>query len=121
VGERIVSDDTQATHQESSSTASAVKTRRKFELTEFIPDPGYFLAGAVAGGVSRTATAPLDRLKVYLLVNTGTGSANAAKAINSVASGRPLGLVKNALRPFSDAIRDLFRSGGIKGFFAGER
>ncbi|CAG9956185.1 unnamed protein product [Clonostachys rosea f. rosea IK726] len=119
VGERIVSDDTQATHQESSSTASAVKTRRKFELTEFIPDPGYFLAGAVAGGVSRTATAPLDRLKVYLLVNTGTGSANAAKAINSVASGRPLGLVKNALRPFSDAIRDLFRSGGIKGFFAG--
>ncbi|CAG8670286.1 7854_t:CDS:2, partial [Paraglomus occultum] len=29
-------------------------------------DPRYILAGAIAGTVSRTATAPFDRLKVYL-------------------------------------------------------
>ena len=31
-------------------------------------DPKYLLAGAIAGAVSRTATAPFDRLKVYLQI-----------------------------------------------------
>ncbi|PHH82964.1 hypothetical protein CDD82_4182 [Ophiocordyceps australis] len=77
---------------------------------------GYFLAGAIAGGVSRTATAPLDRLKVYLLVNTRNSSETAATALKQ---GRPIDAIKNALRPFKDAVRDLYRSGGIRSFFAG--
>jgi len=78
---------------------------------------GYFLAGAIAGGVSRTATAPLDRLKVYLLVNTSDKTA--ADAADAAKKGRVASAVKHAARPFRDAIRDIFRSGGFAGFFAG--
>lgn len=103
--------------QQISSTASAVKPKKKFKLTDFIPDPGYFLAGAIAGGVSRTATAPLDRLKVYLLVNTS--GQPAVEASDAAKKGRVASAVKHAARPFRDAIRDIFRSGGLPGFFAG--
>ena len=41
-------------------------------LTSFLPKPGYFVAGATSGAVSRTATAPLDRLRVYLIAQVGT-------------------------------------------------
>ncbi|KGQ09022.1 Calcium-binding carrier SAL1 [Beauveria bassiana D1-5] len=89
---------------------------RSFKLTDFAPHPGYFLAGAIAGGVSRTATAPLDRLKVYLLVNTQNRGETAVAALRR---GKLLAALQNAARPFSDAIRDVYRSGGIRGFFAG--
>ncbi|KAG8419326.1 hypothetical protein J3458_004206 [Metarhizium acridum] len=92
------------------------RAQKKFKLTDFAPDPGYFLSGAIAGGVSRTATAPLDRLKVYLLVNTSTSSETAVAAIKQ---RRPIAAVKNALRPISNAVKDLFRNGGIRSFFAG--
>lgn len=91
--------------------------KKKFKLTDFAPDPGYFLAGAIAGGVSRTATAPLDRLKVYLLVSTSSGSETAAGAMKA---GKPIQALKNGLRPFGDAIRDLYNKGGLRGFFAGQ-
>ncbi|EFY99297.2 mitochondrial carrier protein [Metarhizium robertsii] len=99
-----------------SSAGVESRPQKKFKLTDFAPDPGYFLAGAIAGGVSRTATAPLDRLKVYLLVNTSTSSETAVAAIKQ---GRPIAAVKNALRPISNAVKDLFRNGGIRSFFAG--
>ncbi|KAK8148576.1 hypothetical protein G3M48_009740 [Beauveria asiatica] len=89
---------------------------RSFKLTDFAPHPGYFLAGAIAGGVSRTATAPLDRLKVYLLVNT---QARGETAVAALRRGKPLIALQNAARPFSDAIKDVYRSGGLRGFFAG--
>ncbi|KAI5457299.1 mitochondrial carrier domain-containing protein [Mariannaea sp. PMI_226] len=89
---------------------------KKYKLTDFVPDPGYFVAGAIAGGVSRTATAPLDRLKVYLLVNTSSGSETAGAALRQ---GSPLAAVRNAAKPLGDAVRDLFRNGGIRSFFAG--
>ncbi|BFG27218.1 hypothetical protein CerSpe_134930 [Prunus speciosa] len=54
----------------------------------------YLIAGAVAGATSRTATAPLDRLKVVLQVQT-----------------------KQAR--IMPAIRDIFREGGLLGFFRG--
>ncbi|KAL7624482.1 hypothetical protein AAE478_006047 [Parahypoxylon ruwenzoriense] len=85
-------------------------------LIKYLPDSGYFIAGAVAGGISRTATAPLDRLKVYLLVNT-TSSANVA--LDTAKKGQPFLALKNAGRPLFTAITDIYKAGGIRGFFAG--
>lgn len=113
-----VGDGTQGGHKEQSqSLAEIQKAPKKLTLTDLAPDPGYFLAGAVAGGVSRTTTAPLDRLKVYLLVNTSSSSETAVAAVKQ---GRPVAAVKNALRPISDAVKELFRNGGVRSFFAGK-
>ncbi|KAI0192731.1 calcium dependent mitochondrial carrier protein [Xylaria flabelliformis] len=104
------SQDTQA------ETAPREEKVKKTVLINYIPDPGYFVAGAVAGGISRTATAPLDRLKVYLLVNTKSET-NAA--LNAAKSGRVFQAFKNAGRPLLAAVGDLYKSGGMRGFFAG--
>lgn len=113
---QIDGDGTSIEHREESSTGAA-PTKKKFRLTDFAPHPGYFLAGAIAGGVSRTATAPLDRLKVYLLVNTNSG---AETAVTALKQGRIVDALRNAARPFSDAVKDLYRSGGLRSFFAGK-
>ena len=89
----------------------------EIRLTDLLPEPGYFLAGAVSGGVSRTATAPLDRLKVYLLVNTKT---RATVAVPAAKSGHPLTAVRNAGGPTVEAITSLWRTGGLRTFFAGK-
>jgi len=89
-----------------------VKTR----LTDLLPEPGYFLAGAVSGGVSRTATAPLDRLKVYLLVNTKPPS---TAALPTAKQGLPLTALRNAGGPILDAVVRLWKTGGLRTFFAG--
>ncbi|KAM0425281.1 hypothetical protein ACHAPT_009599 [Fusarium lateritium] len=97
-------------------TTGVSTVHKKYRLTDFVPDPGYFIAGAIAGGVSRTATAPLDRLKVYLLVNTTSRPETAGAALKQ---GRPIAALKNAAKPFTDAVRDLVRSGGVRSLFAG--
>ena len=89
---------------------------KKTVLISYLPDPGYFIAGAVAGGISRTTTAPLDRLKVYLLVNT---SARANPVVDAAKKGQPLLAVRNAGRPLISAVGELYKSGGLRGFFAG--
>ncbi|KXX75009.1 Calcium-binding mitochondrial carrier SAL1 [Madurella mycetomatis] len=90
--------------------------RVKTRLTDLLPEPGYFLAGAVSGGVSRTATAPLDRLKVYLLVNTKNTS---TAALAAAKHGRPLAALRNAGGPIAEAIVSLWKAGGLRTFFAG--
>lgn len=76
---------------------------------------GYFVAGALAGGVSRTATAPLDRLKVYLLVNTKTN----AISLHTIKRAGPFAAFQQMGKPVGDAIGSLYKSGGLKNFFAG--
>ncbi|KAI0485837.1 mitochondrial carrier domain-containing protein [Xylaria cf. heliscus] len=106
-----------STSQDSQAeTATREEKVKKSVLINYIPDPGYFVAGAVAGGISRTATAPLDRLKVYLLVNTKSET-NAA--LNAAKQGRLFQAFKNAGRPLFVAVGELYKSGGLRGFFAG--
>ncbi|KAE9380458.1 mitochondrial carrier [Stipitochalara longipes BDJ] len=92
-----------------------VKLENTSWLISVLPDPGYFLAGAVAGAVSRTATAPLDRIKVYLIANVGPpkDSIAAAKQGNAVAAAKKLG------QPLAAAFRELWKAGGMRSLFAG--
>jgi solute carrier family 25 phosphate transporter 23/24/25/41 len=85
-------------------------------LTEILPDPGYFAAGAVAGVFSRTFTAPLDRIKVYLIANIGSssGTLKAARGGDAALAARKLG------QPLVDAARALWKTGGMRSLFAGK-
>lgn len=65
--------------------------------------------------VSRTATAPLDRLKVYLIAQTGTKAA----AVEAAKEGAPIQAVKHIGQPLIDATKELWKAGGIRSLFAG--
>lgn len=84
-------------------------------LTENTPHLGYFLAGGIAGVVSRTATAPFDRLKVYLIAQTGVKNSTARAA----KEGAPLQAAGRASRTLIEATKELWRAGGIRSLFAG--
>lgn len=85
------------------------------KLTENTPQLGYFIAGGMAGAVSRTATAPLDRLKVYLIAKTGSTSS----AIKAAKGGAPIKAAGKASRTLVGAVKELWKAGGIRSLFAG--
>lgn len=90
--------------------------RRKLKLTDLVPDVGYFVAGGVSGITSRTVTAPLDRLKVYLIAQT----TNANDAVQAAKSGAPVKAGRQGVRTLVNACKDLWAAGGIRSLFAGE-
>jgi solute carrier family 25 phosphate transporter 23/24/25/41 len=98
--------------QEEDSTVGIQERPQK--LTDFVPDVGYFLAGGLSGITSRTATAPLDRLKVYLIAQTGP-----ADAVEAVKSGKPLSAARSGARTLWCGCQDLWAAGGIRSLFAG--
>ncbi|KAI5813331.1 mitochondrial carrier domain-containing protein [Pyronema omphalodes] len=77
------------------------------------PGLGYFFAGGVAGALSRTATAPLDRIKVFLIAQTRKS------AVDATVKGQAAIAAQQAARPLADAVASIWRNGGIRSFFAG--
>ena len=84
-------------------------------LTDFVPNLGYFAAGGLSGITSRTVTAPLDRLKVYLIAQTGS----AEDAVQAAKKGAPLQATKHGVSTLWNACKELWAAGGIRSLFAG--
>ncbi|KAI9787167.1 MAG: hypothetical protein M1839_003402 [Geoglossum umbratile] len=76
---------------------------------------GYFLAGGVAGAVSRTATAPFDRLRVYLIAQTNGGRC----VIEAAKHGEAVQAAESVGRPLIDGLKAIWRAGGVRSLFAG--
>jgi solute carrier family 25 phosphate transporter 23/24/25/41 len=89
--------------------------QHKARLTDFVPNLGYFAAGGLSGITSRTATAPLDRLKVYLIAQTGP----ATEAIQAAKGGAVVQATKHGASTLWNACKDLWAAGGIRSLFAG--
>jgi len=87
----------------------------KTVLIACVPNPGYFVAGGLAGIVSRTSTAPLDRLKVYLIAQTSV----ARDAVALAKSGNIFLALTNSWRPLAVATKELWNAGGMRSLYAG--
>ncbi|KAK5134080.1 hypothetical protein LTR08_006970 [Meristemomyces frigidus] len=85
------------------------------KLIDFVPDSGYFIAGAVSGITSRTATAPIDRVKVFLIAQTGPPR----KVLEAVTSGAPVQATKLGAFSIKNACMELWAAGGWRSMFAG--
>ena len=97
-------------------TTGSVNQEGDVHINDSLQGLGYFLAGGLAGMISRTATAPLDRLKVYLIaqVSPRKAAVDAAKE-----SGNPVIAARHFGKPLVDAVKNLWAGGGVRNFFAG--
>lgn len=85
---------------------------------EFINGFSYFLAGGISGVISRTFTAPLDRIKVFLIARTDLSSTilNSKHHLLELNPNAKLNRLKS---PIVKAIESLYKQGGLKSFYVG--
>lgn len=87
-------------------------------INDFIDGIGFFFAGGLAGVVSRTCTAPLDRIKVFLIARTDLSS-TILNTTEQVLAHNPHANVEKLRSPLIKAIITLYRGGGIRQFYVG--
>lgn len=84
---------------------------------------GYFLAGGLSGVVSRTCTAPLDRIKVFLIARTDLSSTllkNKTVLRHHIEEIRHKKIAPQKIEsPLVRAIKTIYKQGGIKAFYVG--
>lgn len=82
---------------------------------------GYFLAGGLAGVVSRTCTAPFDRLKVFLIAQSGSPEKVASDSMKAAAvNATKTVAAQTAAKPrVVNAIKTIWKQGGVRSFFVG--
>ena len=100
----------------SDPTTDSSRQHKRIRLTDTVPLVGYFAAGGLAGITSRTATAPLDRIKVYLIAQTGS----ATEAVQAAKQGAPVVAAKHGASTLWGACKDVWKAGGLRSLFAGE-
>lgn len=99
-------------------------------INQFLNGFGYFLAGGISGVVSRTCTAPFDRIKVFLIARTDLSSTvlhskkTIERQISKTATKQIIEDAKNlhpkTIRsPIIQAARTIWKQGGFKGFYRG--
>ncbi|CDK26014.1 unnamed protein product [Kuraishia capsulata CBS 1993] len=84
---------------------------------------GYFLAGGLSGVVSRTCTAPFDRVKVFLIARTDLTSTflhSKEEIRHIIEEQKHQELAESKIKsPIIKAARSLYRQGGLKAFYVG--
>lgn len=87
-------------------------------INEFFRGFAYFLAGGVSGVISRTCTAPFDRIKVFLIARTDLSS-TLLNSKEELLARNPHADINKIRSPLMKAITTLYRQGGIKAFYVG--
>ncbi|ODV82250.1 mitochondrial carrier [Suhomyces tanzawaensis NRRL Y-17324] len=115
-------------------------------INQFLNGIGFFLAGGLAGVISRTCTAPFDRIKVFLIARTDLSSTilhSKAQIAEQVRNGVSTHIIEEARKkiaaaeaaakkaasesaapktirsPIIQAARTLWKQGGIRAFYVG--
>ncbi|CAI4050046.1 Ca(2+)-binding ATP:ADP antiporter SAL1 SKDI_14G2400 [Saccharomyces kudriavzevii IFO 1802] len=87
-------------------------------INDFIRGFGFFIAGGISGVISRTCTAPFDRLKVFLIARTDLSSTLLNSKTDLLAKNPNADITKIS-SPLAKAVKSLYRQGGIKAFYVG--
>ncbi|KAK6463535.1 mitochondrial carrier domain-containing protein [Scheffersomyces coipomensis] len=117
-------------------------------INQFLNGFGFFLAGGLSGVVSRTCTAPFDRIKVFLIARTDLSSTilhSRQEIAKQIENGVSVKLIEEARErlahiekqaaheqhihnnsphktirsPIIQAARTLYKQGGVKSFYVG--